>query len=92
MSTLIPEAPSCDHTIIHSAWKEGDKPRFSALDRCDRCGAQAYIEAKINTGTLLFCSHDFNVARPAMEAQQILVSWYSETGRLVENRKQGSEN
>jgi len=28
------------------------------LDRCDRCGAQAYVRATLATGsTLLFCAH-----------------------------------
>lgn len=33
--------------------------KMSALDRCDRCGAQAYIKATSETwpGGLLFCNH-----------------------------------
>ena len=31
---------------------------LSALDRCDRCGAQAYVRAVLlNGGELLFCDH-----------------------------------
>ena len=30
---------------------------FSAQDRCDRCGAQAYIRAVLPDGDLLFCAH-----------------------------------
>ncbi len=77
-----------DETI----WEDGKEPRFNANDRCDRCGAQAYVEAGLKTGVLLFCSHDAKAARPLMEAAGVLVKWYSETGRLQENRKQGSEN
>ena len=31
---------------------------LSALDRCDRCGAQAYVRAMLlSGGELLFCAH-----------------------------------
>lgn len=31
---------------------------FTAFDRCDRCGAQAYIRAaRLGDGELLFCAH-----------------------------------
>jgi hypothetical protein len=31
---------------------------LSASDRCDRCGAQAYVRARLATGgELLFCAH-----------------------------------
>jgi hypothetical protein len=32
-------------------------PMFTALDRCDSCGAQAKARALLATGTLLFCGH-----------------------------------
>jgi hypothetical protein len=30
---------------------------FTALDRCDKCGAQARVRARLITGELLFCGH-----------------------------------
>jgi len=34
---------------------------LTASDRCDRCGAQAYIRVVLSAGgDLLFCSHHFN--------------------------------
>lgn len=31
---------------------------LTAVDRCDRCGAQAYVRATLlNGGELLFCGH-----------------------------------
>jgi len=30
---------------------------FTALDRCDKCGAQAKVRARLLTGELLFCGH-----------------------------------
>jgi hypothetical protein len=33
-------------------------PTLSAADRCDRCGAQAYMRARLHAGgELLFCAH-----------------------------------
>ena len=33
-------------------------PPLNAADRCDRCGAQAYIRATlVSGGELLFCAH-----------------------------------
>ena len=33
-------------------------PTLTAQDRCDRCGAQAYIKATLpGIGDLLFCAH-----------------------------------
>ena len=35
-----------------------DSTPLNALDRCDRCGAQAYVRAiLVSGGQLLFCSH-----------------------------------
>ena len=34
---------------------------LDSTDRCDRCGAQAYVRvALINGGELLFCGHHWN--------------------------------
>ena len=33
-------------------------PALSAADRCDRCGAQAYLRVELQSGgELLFCAH-----------------------------------
>jgi hypothetical protein len=32
-------------------------PALTALDRCDRCGAQALVRAVLPSGDLLFCGH-----------------------------------
>jgi len=33
-------------------------PTLTALDRCDRCGAQAYLRVFLRSGgELLFCAH-----------------------------------
>jgi hypothetical protein len=35
----------------------GSRYQLSAADRCDSCGAQAYIRATLATGQLFFCAH-----------------------------------
>jgi hypothetical protein len=35
-----------------------EAPRLTAHDRCDRCGAQAYVKVSLSAGgELLFCAH-----------------------------------
>ena len=48
---------------------------LTALDRCDRCGAQAYVEALPPSGRspLLFCGHHARVVTPALETQGFAV-------------------
>jgi hypothetical protein len=43
---------------IMSAQITMEQTPLNSLDRCDRCGAQAYVRAiLISGGQLLFCSH-----------------------------------
>jgi hypothetical protein len=38
-----------------------DNVGMDAIDRCDRCGGQAYVEVMLNKGgTLMFCAHHAN--------------------------------
>ena len=43
-------------------------PMFNAMDRCDRCGAQAYMRAMLEGGELLFCGHHGNQYRAGLIA------------------------
>lgn len=54
---------------------------LSAADRCDRCGARAYLRAVLPSGSaLLFCAHH---AREHAEAlRTVAVEFQDETGRL----------
>ena len=37
-----------------------ERPAISAADRCDRCGAQAYVRVVLaGGGELLFCNHHY---------------------------------
>ncbi len=56
-------------------------PPFTALDRCDRCGAQAYVRVELSTGgELLFCAH--HAREHADKLQQVAASIQDETGSL----------
>jgi hypothetical protein len=58
-----------------------DLTPLAAIDRCDRCGAQAYVRTVLASGSeLLFCSHHWhdNEAR----LRELAVSIQDETGRL----------
>lgn len=40
---------------------------LTAADRCDRCGAQAYVRARLHAGgELLFCAHHGRKHLPAL--------------------------
>ncbi len=55
---------------------------LNALDRCDRCGAQAYVRVVLESsgGELLFCGHH---ARGVEQTLKPLSSqWQDETARL----------
>ena len=42
---------------------------LTAADRCDRCGARAYIRVLLPTGgELLFCAHHGRAHAPALQA------------------------
>ena len=47
---------------------------LTALDRCDGCGAQAYVKVSLNAGgELLFCLHDANTHLAAVEERGVVV-------------------
>jgi hypothetical protein len=42
-------------------------PALTAADRCDRCGAQAYVRVRlVSGGELLFCGHHARKHLPAL--------------------------
>jgi len=57
-------------------------PVLTALDRCDYCGAQAYIRATLATGELLFCAHHATEFKD--KVQPIALEWHDESSRLFE--------
>lgn len=75
----------CDHSAtVGSEYTAGDRTSIS-------CGSQSYVRATLRSGgELFFCKHHAESVEPKLKPQ--CSEWYPEESRLVENRKQGSEN
>lgn len=56
--------------------------RLTAVDRCDACGAQAYIAAEVNGSQLLYCAHHGRKFEEKLRA--VATDWHDETSRLAE--------
>jgi len=58
-------------------------PELSVTDRCDRCGAQAYVRVLLTGGSdLQFCAHHWSAHEDAIRPQAAHI--IDETHRLVE--------
>jgi hypothetical protein len=56
---------------------------LSAVDRCDRCGAQAYVRVELAGGAeLLFCAH--HARQHEDKLRQVAITIHDETGRLAD--------
>jgi hypothetical protein len=57
---------------------------LNAVDRCDRCGAQAYVRATLlNGGELLFCAH--HAKEYSERLKTVAASIQDESSKLVES-------
>lgn len=74
---------------VNTEWK------LTALDRCDRCGSQAYVQIVGATGDLLFCAHHYNkiVNDPNGYTKMMgfMLAVLDERERLVENKSKGED-
>ena len=56
---------------------------LTAHDRCDRCGAQAYLRVHLASGNeLLFCAH--HAREHGEKLRTIAVNVHDETGKLLD--------
>ena len=56
---------------------------LTAADRCDRCGAQAYVRAVMASGSeLLFCAHHWRDNETRL--REVATSIHDESQRLAE--------
>jgi len=71
------------------------KKHLTASDRCDKCGAQAFVLVRGMAGELLFCSHDYNeiVNNPIAyeNIMDFMVEIQDERDKLIQNRLQGDD-
>lgn len=63
---------------------------LTTADRCDACGAQAYVQVKGISGELLFCNHHYNKAS-GEKLDSFAFETIDERERLVENRLKGDD-
>ncbi len=59
---------------------ENTVEKLVATDRCDVCGAQAYIRVELEIGELLFCAHHGNANKEKL--QQISINWHDQSAEL----------
>jgi len=53
---------------------------LTSADRCDRCGAQAYLRVILQGGELLFCAH--HAKAHADRLKQVALRMQDETDKL----------
>ncbi len=75
MSQLAPETTAMGLTSAHE---------LTAADRCDSCGAQAYIRVSIGESELLFCAHHGKKYQDKLST--IASDWHDESDRLMQDR------
>ena len=56
-------------------------PTLTAADRCDRCGAQAFVRVVLAFGDLLFCGHHAKAYEDKLREKA--VDWVDETAVLL---------
>jgi hypothetical protein len=76
MSNTVTEANSVAE--LESAFE------LTALDRCDSCGAQAYIRVEMASGELLFCAHHGKKYQEKLSG--VARSWHDESSKLNAER------
>ncbi len=64
------------------------KAPLSAADRCDRCGAQAYVRVFLAGGELLFCAHHYREHAPKFA--DVATHIQDETDRLLAEHGAGA--
>ena len=50
-----------------------ERPPLTVTDRCDCCGAQAFVRALFASGELTFCGHHGRELAPALEREALCV-------------------
>lgn len=59
---------------------DGKQP-LTMLDRCDSCGAQAFVRVTLTSGELLFCAHHAAEAKSRLET--VAITWHDESEKLL---------
>lgn len=67
-------------TPAPAAGSSTDERPLTTADRCDACGAQAFMRVVLAAGELLFCAHHGRANREALERQALFIQ--DESSRL----------
>lgn len=59
----------------------GSERPLTTADRCDACGAQAFVRVVLAAGELLFCAHHARANMAALEKQALFIQ--DESARLT---------
>lgn len=70
--TQIADGITADETATHE---------LTVLDRCDSCGAQAYVRVTLASGVLYFCAHHGTKFRDKLSDSAL--DWHDESSRLL---------
>jgi hypothetical protein len=85
----FPSRPSQEEhmsqTATESTPSDLDAQQLTAADRCDLCGAQAYIRVQMNSGELLFCAHHGKKYQEKLT--QVATDWHDESARLFNEQR-----
>jgi hypothetical protein len=77
MSQIAPETTAIDEFESNH--------QLTAADRCDSCGAQAYIRVAIGSSELLFCAHHGKKYQDKLTA--VASDWHDESDRLLQDNR-----
>ena len=78
---IVSEDLMQESEIIEVAEPETNTQALSAADRCDSCGAQAYVRATLQFGELLFCLHHAVANKEALAP--VTIKWHDESDKLL---------
>ena len=67
--------------VVETEQSEPTSESLNANDRCDSCGAQAYVRATLQFGELLFCLHHATLNKAALEP--VTLNWHDESAKLL---------
>jgi hypothetical protein len=66
---------------IEATESETTAQALNSADRCDSCGAQAYVRATLEFGELLFCLHHAVENKEALAP--VTITWHDESDKLL---------
>ncbi|PJJ55331.1 DUF7455 domain-containing protein [Compostimonas suwonensis] len=59
--------------------------QLTAADRCDSCGAQAYIRVEVGSSELFFCAHHGKKYQEKLST--VATGWHDESSRLLDEQR-----